>query len=175
MAFIDYGAIAFKNKKLISTELFTPMKETCGFSDKDSTETNFDGNQFVVCGDKNLIIGFYKAEVAWRSNLLDWSEHKSKELFNSGCYKKWKYWGKTLNYTLTTKAGTEIARWENCKISVKPKNGYYVAQWEYKGDTYKVYFGYGVDLDFYKKTKRVNYYISPEYYFKELVRKFKKQ
>lgn len=35
MAFIDYGAIAFKNRKLISSEMFTPMSETCGFSDED--------------------------------------------------------------------------------------------------------------------------------------------
>ena len=30
MAMLDYGAIGFKNGKLISTGFFTPMKETCG-------------------------------------------------------------------------------------------------------------------------------------------------
>lgn len=168
MAFIDYGAIAFKNKKLISTELFTPMKDTCGFSDRNSTETDFDGNQFVVCGDKDLYIGFYKSIMQWKTN---YEETADSETFS--CYqefKKWKYWEKDI----LCKTKERNGGYEEVLIIVKPKNGYYVAKWEYKGDKYKVCFGYGVDLDFYKKTKRVNYYISPEYYFKELVRKFKK-
>lgn len=33
MAMIDYGAIAFKNGKLISTGMFTPMKDMVGWED----------------------------------------------------------------------------------------------------------------------------------------------
>lgn len=36
MAMIDYGAIAFKNGKLISTDMFSPMKDMVGWED---TET----------------------------------------------------------------------------------------------------------------------------------------
>ena len=61
------------------------------------------------------------------------------------------------------------------QIKVKPQNGYYVATIIDKNsdDTYKVYFGYGVDVEFYKKTGRVNYYRSPEYFFKSLPHKIK--
>lgn len=37
MAMIDYGAIAFKNGKLISTAMFSPMKDMVGWED---TETD---------------------------------------------------------------------------------------------------------------------------------------
>ena len=35
MAMIDYGAIAWKNGKLISTDVFTPMKDMVGWDDSD--------------------------------------------------------------------------------------------------------------------------------------------
>ena len=38
MAMMDYGAIAFKNGKLISTGMFTPMQDMVGWEDtKDDT------------------------------------------------------------------------------------------------------------------------------------------
>lgn len=33
MAMMDYGAIAFKNGKLISTDMFTPMIDMVGWED----------------------------------------------------------------------------------------------------------------------------------------------
>jgi len=167
MAFIDYGAIAFKNKKLISTDMFTPMEETCGFSDK-KTEDHFDGNQFVVCGDKDLYMGFYKKFMCWKSNYDDKSDDKIFNPYQD--FQKWKYWEKDIYY----QENNDENSFEKTRIIIKHKNGYYVARWEYKGDKYKVYFGYGVDFDFYKRTKRVNYYRSPENYLKELKYKIKR-
>lgn len=48
-------------------------------------------------------------------------------------------------------------------MKVTKRNGYYVFKWKYKGNRYKVYFGYGVDIDYYKKYRIVNYYRSPEF------------
>lgn len=53
-------------------------------------------------------------------------------------------------------------------IIVTKRNGYYVCRWKYKGDKYKVYFGYGVDFDYYKKWHIVNYYRSIGYKLNKL-------
>ena len=37
MAYSDYGAIAFKNGRLISTDTFTPMIDTVGWEDTEET------------------------------------------------------------------------------------------------------------------------------------------
>lgn len=46
MAMIDYGAIAFRNRKLISTEMFTPMINMVGWEDTDA-DTYHDYNRDV--------------------------------------------------------------------------------------------------------------------------------
>ena len=173
MAMIDYGAIAFKNGNLISTGMFTPMEETCGFSDKDvplpQTESSFDGNYFVVLGNDRLVLGFYKTSLHWWHDLF--SDEKDPnvrydvggEFFGMSDYTGWKRWEKT--FTLGCGNWTDV--------TVKPRNGYYVARFSMDDDKYKVYFGYGVDLPFYKRTRRVNYYRSPEYLFKKIRWKFK--
>ena len=61
-------------------------------------------------------------------------------------------------------------------LVVKKKNGYYVCRWKYKGDRYKVYFGYGVDLNLYKKTKLihfVNYFRLPQHVIKKFFRELR--
>jgi hypothetical protein len=40
---------------------------------------------------------------------------------------------------------------------------------EYKGDEYKVYFGYGVDIGLYKKWRMVNYFRTPSHLFKSCI------
>src|SRR5574344_1860060 len=61
MAMIDYGAIAWKNGKLISTDLFTPMKDMVGWDDSDlDLEPPLEGNYFAYIGDKDLTLAFYK-------------------------------------------------------------------------------------------------------------------
>ena len=165
MSMFDYGAVALKNGKLISTDFFTDMKDTCGFTDADNllpgTKSSFDGNCFITIGNRALLLGFYKSCLQW---WFDWGDNSNPryefdcECFGSSGYTKWSKWeqgfglgsGDTYQYV---------------HVTVKPKNGYYVAKFTLDNDKYKVYFGYGVDLDWYKKTKRVNYYTSPEYWF----------
>lgn len=165
MAMFNYGAIAIKNGELISTGVFTPMKETCGFSDKRNTlggvDFPFDGNCFVVIGDKQFLVGFYKESVFWwfdHGNSWDEDRYESGEELLGWCdYHGWTSWNKSFSTFKKTR-----------EITVKPRNGYYVAKILIGTDTYKVYFGYGVNLRFYKKTGRINYSRSPEYFMKKL-------
>ena len=61
MAMIDYGAIAWKNGKLISTDMFTPMKDMVGWDDSDlDIEPPLEGNYFAYIGDKDLTWHFIK-------------------------------------------------------------------------------------------------------------------
>ena len=63
MAMIDYGAIAWKNGKLISTDMFTPMKDMVGW--EDSSEGNYSSikdNYFAYIGDEEFIIANKKSE-----------------------------------------------------------------------------------------------------------------
>ena len=69
MAFIDYGAIAFKNKKLISTDVFTPMKILVDFPIK-KQEKNLilmEINLLFVWWTMTLCVGFYKTLITWKS------------------------------------------------------------------------------------------------------------
>src|SRR5574344_1064150 len=61
MAMIDYGAIAWKNGKLISTDVFTPMKDMVGWDDSDlDIEPPLKDNYFAYIGDKDFTLAFYK-------------------------------------------------------------------------------------------------------------------
>lgn len=168
MAMIDYGAIAFKNGKLISTGEFTPMKDMVGWEDtKDDMCHFFDtegyspmhlrGNYFAYIGDKECTVAFYKCTIVivYQYNDAYWGE---LETLNSSNYvwSKWKH----------------ITRYGD--IVVTKRNGYYVCRWNYKGDKYKVYFGYGVDFDAYKKWHIVNYYRSIPYLWNQLKWNLKK-
>lgn len=173
MSIIDYGAIAFKNGKLISTEMFTPMKQTVGWKDtkKDVYRAydcndnyvykplNLKGNHFVYIGDRDCTIAFYKG---WMTILekTDDPDTTNDEYLKSNhltCYnRKWEDFLYN-NYTWI--------KWEDLlcgkDITVTRRNGYFVCKWKYKGDKYKVYFGYGVDFSSYKKWRIVNYYRCP--------------
>lgn len=186
MAVIDYGAIAFKNGKLISTGMFTDMKDTVGFSDKElpllgrEGQESIGGNCFVTVGDERIIIGFFKCTMLWwvKTAVKDDPNHgyayrENVEMFGYSPYVKWGRWE---NQLCIESHWGKRAGW--VKMVVKPKNGYYVAKitvyeaFPLSGKNvsarYKVYFGYGVDYDFYKKTRRVNYYRSPEHLIREL-------
>ena len=157
MAMIDYGAIAFKNGKLISTDMFTPMKDMVGWED-DEHDTYYDfgtkedrslrlkGNYFAYIGDQEYTVAFYKCTIVMVRRINDEFWHEI-EILNSSDYiwSKWKH----------------LTRYGD--IIVTKRNGCYVCRWNYKGDKYKVYFGYGVDFDYYKKWHIVNYYRSIGY------------
>ena len=170
MAMIDYGAIAFKNGKLISTDMFTPMMDMVGWEDTEKdiyhdydTDKNeqlkLKGNYFAYVGDKDCTLAFYKCQMVIAERHKDGTFRYHHEYFNYTNYT----WSKWEDY-----AGEVIA-----KIKVTKRNGYLVCKWKYKGDKYKVYFGYGVDLGYYKKCHIVNYYRSPEYDLYRIKRWFK--
>ena len=54
---------------------------------------------------------------------------------------------------------------KEAEIIVKPKrcHNYYVCHMKYNGDKYKVAFGYGVDLGYYKKWRIIDYFGTPWY------------
>ena len=172
MAMIDYGAIAFKNGKLISTEMFTPMVDMVGWEDTENdvyeSRSHVDGepesdymkpiklkgNYFAYVGDKDCTLAFYKEQIVILEKCDDGTFSYHREYFNFTNYiwSKWEYY-----------AGEGFA-----KIKVIKRNGYLVCKWKYRGDKYKVYFGYGVDFDYYKKYYMVNYYRSPKYRLYEI-------
>lgn len=166
MEAFDYGAIAFKNGKLISTEVFTPMIDMVGWEDSindvyesnshedGESESNYTkpinlkGNYFAYIGDAECTLAFYK-------DCLVIVEKYYNEVFSY----RYNYFGST-KYTWL--------KWEDftkgfAKVKVTKRNGYYICKWKYKGDKYRVYFGHGVNLNYYKKYRIVTYYRSPEY------------
>ena len=159
MSMIDYGAIVFKNGKLITHNMFTPMKEAVGWEDDESMVTTYgkqplhlNHNYFTYIGDKEHTLAFYKcqmAEVFYSEDKDGIYISKHTESFNYGYY-TWSKWKHIIG---------------NDYCTVRHRNGYYVCTWKYKGDKYKVYFGYGVDIDSYKKWHIVNYYRSLPHYF----------
>ena len=167
MAMIDYGAIAFKNGKLISTNMFTPMIDMVGWEDsKDDTyhdynrnidePLNLKGNYFAYIGDSDCTIAFYKCGLCIVERFDDGFCHDA-EWFNNSYY-TWSKWVKWV---------------KGHDMKVTKRNGYYVFKWKYKDDKYKVYFGYGVDYDYYKKCRMVKYYRSPLFTVRQIPRKIK--
>ena len=168
MAMIDYGAIVFKNGKLMTHDMFTPMKEAVGWEDDESMVTTYgneplhlNGMYFAYIGDKEHTLAFYKEQMTEVCCLEDDEDifiSKDTEFFNNRyTWSRWK-----------TIIGTEYC-------TVRPRNGYYVLHWKYKGDKYKVYFGYGVDIDSYKKWRIVNYYRSIPYYFNKIKNRLRRK
>ncbi len=180
MSIIDYGAIAFKNGKLISTNMFTPMEQTVGWKDTNKDvyraydcndnyvykPLNLKGNHFVYIGDRDCTIAFYKGwmiileksddpdttsdEYLKSNHLTCYSKSCEDFLYNHYTWIKWQYY-----------AGRE-------DITITRRNGYFVCKWKYKENKYKVYFGYGVDFSSYKKWHMVNYYRCPASIWKDI-------
>jgi hypothetical protein len=174
MAMMDYGAIAFKNGKLMTKEFFGDMKEMVGWEDTETdlyesrahtdSEPNSDymkpidlnKQYFAYIGDKDCIIAFYKTymRIACRDRDDIFYCHDEYFAYSHYTWSKWEYY-----------AGEGFA-----KVKVTKRNGYFVCKWKYRGDKYKVYFGYGVDIDYYLKWHIVNYYRSPEYRLRRMIR-----
>lgn len=168
MAYIDYGCIVFKNGKIINrSTYFNDMKEMVGWEDTEpspiydgytKTEYTFkmSGNCFAYIGDKDFTIGFYKTSMYVYDGYNSYPGHSFIEYhspFDTN-YTWSKY--KILNY----KTGVSGKPFE-IKVVVTKRHGYLVCKMKYKGDKYKVYFGCGVDLDYYKKYHIVNMYGTP--------------
>ena len=153
MAMIDYGAIAWKNGKLISTDMFTPMKDMVGWDDSDlDLEDPLVDDYFAYIGDKDLTLAFYKDIMRIYHPIHPYDNDTiffGSESFEG--WKRWRYW------TITNGKYVEII--------VKPKrfHDYYVCHMKYNGDKYKVAFGYGVDLGYYEKWRIIDYFGTPWY------------
>lgn len=170
MAMIDYGAIAFKNGKLMNTEMFGDMKEMVGWEDtdedvkSDGSPLGLNGNYFAYIGDREITVAFYKCIMCIAEKHLDvernyyFVEH---EHFNCSNY-IWSRWEQFLG---------GYRNGSNMKVT--KRNGYYVCKWKYKGDRYKVYFGYGVDVDYYQKWHVVNAYRTPAFLWRQNIREIK--
>lgn len=151
MAMIDYGAIAWKNGKLISTDMFTPMKDMVGWDDSDlNIEDPLVDNYFAYIGDEDFTLAFYKNLM--RIYNAHFSYKEDVIFFGSERFQGWKKWEM---WTIPNQHSVEIV--------VKPRrfHNYYVCHMKYKGDNYKVAFGYGVDLKYYKKWHIIDYYGTP--------------
>lgn len=172
MSMMDYGAIAFKNGKLISTEMFTPMIDMVGWEDTEKDvyesrphtvgepESNYmkpirlKDRYFAYVGDSDCTLAFYKEQIVIASRYDDGTFRYYHEYFNCTNYT----WSKWEDY-----AGEGFA-----KIKITKRNGYLVCKWKYKDDKYKVYFGYGVSVGYYEKWHIVSYYRSPECRLREI-------
>lgn len=163
MAMIDYGAIAWKNGKLISTDMFTPMKDMVGWDDSgldnDEPLTN---NYFAYIGDKDFTLAFYKNSMRIYNPHFTYDDdviYFGNERFEG--WKKWEMWTR--------------ANHKDVEIVVKPKrfHDYYVCHMKYNGDKYKVAFGCGVDLEYYKKWHIIDCFGTPWYRVKGMWFNFK--
>ena len=165
MAVIDYGAIAWKDEKLISTDMFTPMEDMVGWSDKDDDkEFKLDGNCFAYIGDKDFTIGFYKDVM--RICSPSESCYNDSVYFCGVSFEGWRRWRK---WCLIGPNDDEV------EIIVRPRrfHDYYICKMTYRGHKYKVAFGYGVDLKYYKKTHIIDYYGTPWFRIGSLCRDMK--
>ena len=153
MAMIDYGAIAWKNGKLISTDVFTPMKDMVGWDDRDlDLEYPLVDDYFAYIGDKDFTLAFYKSVMRIYNSTFSYDSNSI--FFGSEQFEGWKKW------RLWTRSNHK-----DVEIIVKPKrfHNYYVCHMKYNGDKYKVAFGYGVDLGYYEKWRIIDYFGTPWY------------
>lgn len=162
MAMVDYGAIAWKDGKLISTDMFTPMEDMVGWTD--NHEHRLEGNYFAYIGDEDFTVGFYKDTMCIYSPI---SKHYNETFYFGGTsFEKWSRWRKW--YFVDSLNDT-------AEIIVRPRchHNYYICHMTYRGHKYKVAFGYGVDLAYYKKTHIIDYYGTPWFRAKEWCRDMK--
>ena len=176
MAMIDYGAIAWKDGKLISTDMFTPMEDMVGWSDEDKNKvlcadssSTLAHNYFAYIGDKDFTIGFYKNVMrVYRPN-ADEAFRDKTFIFGGEPYEGWRCWRKA--YVIDHRS----LEHEVAEVIVRPRrfHNYYICEMTYRGHKYKVAFGYGVDLKYYKKTHIIDYYGTPWFRIGSLCRDMK--
>lgn len=153
MAFIDYGAVAFKNGKCIQGSMFGDMLSMVGWR-----EESLDGNFFSFVGDKDFTVCFYKTYM----KIIGEEEVKTVHLKSN--FIGWKRYEDIL-----FPANSD----EIVVITVTPRQrDCYTFKMKYKGDKYKVIFGYGIDYGYWLETGIFNYYCCPEYFFKYTLPRF---
>ena len=136
MAMIDYGVIAKKNGKLLTTEMFTPMIDTLGFEcEQDDRGCSLEGNYFVYLGDKDFFVGIYKGTI----NIFKNTNKFVDRIGNIGEYAI--NWYETKFHYKRTVNGIifDIKRLDN--------SNRYKLRFYYKNDLFEAIYGYGVDVD----------------------------
>lgn len=150
MSYIDYGAIAKKNRKLLgkNNEFFQEMKELVGFEIDKIEDKKIKGKYFSYLGDKDLLICLYKNGI----NIFDVNKKKliyemwglrdenNKDIFHKNIIIK----GVNIN----------IKRIGNCDI-------FKLRVW-YKNQLWEAIYGYGVAFNIhyiYAIDKKVKKYI----------------
>lgn len=153
MAFIDYGAVAFKNGKCIQGSMFGDMLSMVGWR-----EESLDGDFFSFVGDKDFTVCFYKTYM----KIIGEEEVKTVHLTSN--FIGWKRYEDIL-----FPANSD----EIVVITVTPRQrDCYTFKMKYKGDKYKVIFGYGIDYGYWLETGIFNYYCCPEHFFKSTLPRF---
>ena len=145
MAMIDYGVVAKKNGKILTTDFFTDMKDALGFSiEKSDCGEPIEGNYFTYLGDRDFYVGIYKGMLSFFSG----------NKFIGGIYDLYHedgVRGKKYRHKETIN-GIEI------DIKRLDEGNRYYGRFVYKGDLYEFIYGYGVDLDinkFYGKNNKL--------------------
>ena len=163
MAMIDYGAIAWKDGKLISTDMFTDMVDMVGWDD--NGDLMLKGNYFAYIGDEDLTVAFYKTTMRIyrkkRPYNVDGSDNGTV-FFGFENFRHWKYWH---DWFYIHDDLVDI------KVYHRRLHDYYVCKMKYRGHKYKVAFGYGVDYEYYKKWHIIDYYGTPWYIIKDKIRR----
>ena len=138
MACIDYGALAWKNGKILGKreDLFENPIDTLGF-DIGPFPEGMDG--YALVGNKNIVFSFYK-------NFVSVYDVKNNEIKHIHCEFA-KSWNNGLHYcehVMYKKKEYEIF---GCKFTIKPFKPHSVFLFEIAldGDKYEVIFGYGID------------------------------
>ena len=82
--------------------------------------------------------------------------------FNGSPFERWSKWRKW--YLVSSSLSDEV------ELIVRPRkfHDYYICKMKYRGHKYKVAFGYGVDLKYYKKTHIIDYYGTPWFRVKSI-------
>lgn len=165
MAMIDYGAIVWKDGKLIQTEMFEDMEKMVGWSDEGKFSLKDD--YFAYIGDEDLTVSFYKSTMRiYRKKYpynVDGSDNGTV-FFGFENFRHWKYWH---DWFYVHKDMADI------KVYRKKFHNYYICKMKYRGHKYKVAFGYGVDIGYYKKTHIIDYYGTPWFRIKTWFRDIK--
>jgi len=150
MAMIDYGCLVIKNGVLINEdEFFQEMKDAVGWTDEDFTPEErssngggVDGNFFGYIGDEHLTVCFYKCRCLFLIDKRAVFEYWGKQMYtfrgNGESVKDGKEFDKSLRLFVD-------GRYVHIKEVSEGHDNVFLFKMTYKGDSYRVIYGYGID------------------------------
>lgn len=138
MAMIDYGAWVFKNGKLMNEDqFFMNMEQAVGWTDEGKhpyTREDLAGNYFAYVGDEDLTVAVYKCVAVFVRNKKDRktvyhvANQKAIHLYNEDLPEGWDL--QPIHIHIKNIGDTDC-----------------VMEFGYKGDFYRIVYGYGIDPD----------------------------